>query len=174
MPGRWGRSRNVIEPGNFVIRESTRGILLAGTGVRRSHAFNCRFGGNGFANLFFTALGIVPPGSPFFPASYHSGGKPAFAFATEAASLAVQAFKDQGNLTEGIKSLVSEIKKHTIALEKAGLEIERKTGAKFLGIDFSLAPFPDDFSSIGAAIESIMIPLYAFSACVHFRRITQP
>ena len=37
---------------------------------------------NGFANLRFAALANVPPGSPFFPAAYHNGARPAFAIAT--------------------------------------------------------------------------------------------
>ena len=40
----------------------------------------------GFGTLRFAALANCPPGSPFFPAAYHDGGAPRFAFATEAAS----------------------------------------------------------------------------------------
>ncbi len=42
---------------------------------------------NGFANLYFAALGNVPSGAPFFPAAYHSGGPPAFSIALEGADL---------------------------------------------------------------------------------------
>ena len=47
---------------------------------------------NGFANLRFAALANVGPWSPFFPAAYHKGKKPAFALAIEGADLAVEAF----------------------------------------------------------------------------------
>ncbi|MBN1230670.1 MAG: DUF711 family protein, partial [Anaerolineales bacterium] len=47
---------------------------------------------NGFGNLRLTTLANVPPGSPFFPASYHQGGAPVFAIATQAADLAIEAF----------------------------------------------------------------------------------
>src|SRR5581483_4836378 len=47
---------------------------------------------NGFANLRFAALANVPAGAPFFPAAYHDDDQPAFAIATEAADLAVDAF----------------------------------------------------------------------------------
>lgn len=113
---------------------------------------------NGFANLFFTALANVLPGSPFFPASYHSGGDPCFAIATEAASLAVQAFENATDLNNGIENLITSISLHAEKLTKAGEQIEKETGAKFNGIDFSLAPFPEEASSIGAAVERMGIP----------------
>ncbi len=49
---------------------------------------------NGFANLRFAALANVNAGSPFFPAAYHNADQPAFAIATEAADLAVNAFTE--------------------------------------------------------------------------------
>lgn len=113
---------------------------------------------NGFANLYFTALANVNAGSPFFPASYHEGGDPCFAFATEAASLAVDAFNRSKSINEGVDNLVAKISKHAKALTVIGKEIEIETGVRFSGIDFSLAPFPEDAASIGAAIEKMGVP----------------
>jgi uncharacterized protein (UPF0210 family) len=108
---------------------------------------------NGFANLYFTALANVEAGSPFFPASYHSGGSPAFSLATEAASLAVDAFEGTATVEEGLERLQHSVQSHADRLKAAASEIQAETGSRFGGIDFSLAPFPDQANSIGTAME---------------------
>lgn len=109
---------------------------------------------NGFANLQFAALANVPAGAPFFPAAYHNNSKPAFAIATESADLAVEAFGNAESIEEGRDALIAEIEKHGRKLT----EIARSLKVKFSGIDFSLAPFPDDAHSLGNAVEKMGIP----------------
>ncbi len=109
---------------------------------------------NGFANLQFAALANVQAGAPFLPAAYHDGDAPAFAIATESADLAVQAFEHARSLEEGRGYLVLEIEKHGKMLA----QIARSLDCKFGGIDFSLAPFPDDAHSLGKAVETIGVP----------------
>lgn len=109
---------------------------------------------NGFANLQFAALANVPAGAPFFPAAYHDNDKPAFGIATESADLAVQAFENAKTIEEGRNNLTSEIEKHG----KKIADIAKSFKIKFFGIDFSLAPFPDDAHSLGNAIEKMGIP----------------
>ncbi|HSG42883.1 MAG TPA: DUF711 family protein, partial [Anaerolineales bacterium] len=109
---------------------------------------------NGFANLQFAALANVDAGAPFFPAAYHTGNKPAFAIATESADLAVNAFTDAKTVDEGRKTLTAKIEKHGKKLT----EIAKSLRVKFHGVDFSLAPYPDDESSIGNAVEKMGIP----------------
>jgi uncharacterized protein (UPF0210 family) len=109
---------------------------------------------NGFANLQFAALANVPAGAPFFPAAYHDNDQPAFAVATESADLAVQAFENAKTLEEGRSNLVSEVEKHGKRLA----EVAQSLNCKFGGIDFSLAPFPDDAHSLGNAVEKMGIP----------------
>jgi uncharacterized protein (UPF0210 family) len=111
---------------------------------------------NGFANLRFAALANVKAGSPFFPAAYHRGNKPAFAIATEAADLAVKAFHSAKTLEGGRQVLIAEIEKHGKAL--ARIANDELSNAHFLGIDFSLAPFPDDAHSLGNAVEKMGVP----------------
>jgi len=106
---------------------------------------------NGFANLQFAALANVPAGAPFFPAAYHDKDKPAFAIATESADLAVKAFENAKTIEEGRNNLVSEIEKHGKKLN----EVAKSLNNKFYGIDFSLAPFPDDAHSLGNAVEKM-------------------
>lgn len=110
---------------------------------------------NGFANLRFAALANVKAGAPFFPAAYHDGDQPAFAIATEAADLAVAAFSRQQTIDDERRTLIAEIEKHGKALAKVS---DKLPNARFGGIDFSLAPFPDDAHSLGNAVEKMGVP----------------
>jgi len=112
---------------------------------------------DGFANLRFAALANVLPGSPFFPAAYHHGDRPAFAIATEAADLAVKAFKEANSLNEGKEILVDALETHGKALASTAKQLQFRFGAQFGGIDFSLAPFPTDEQSLGGALEGMGI-----------------
>ncbi len=109
---------------------------------------------DGFSNLRFAALANVPPGSPFFPAAYHRGGGPAIAVATEAAELAVDALRDVASISTARRRLVGMIEAHGAALARVIQSLVGENEPRFLGIDFSLAPYPEQFRSIGAALES--------------------
>lgn len=113
---------------------------------------------NGFANLRFAALANVPPGAPFFPAAYHAGGEPTFAIACEAADLAVSTFGGAKSLNQGIGELIAVIEQHGAGLGKAGEALSARFGLSFGGIDFSLAPYPEEASSLGTALERLGVP----------------
>ena len=114
---------------------------------------------NGFANLQFAALANVNAGAPFFPAAYHAGDEPAFAIATESADLAVSAFENAKSLEEGRNALISEVTRHGQAISDIAQSLVANTQSpKFLGIDFSLAPFPDHAHSLGNAVEQMGVP----------------
>jgi hypothetical protein len=113
---------------------------------------------DGFANLRFAALANVKPGSPFFPAAYHDQDEPAFSFATEAADLAVKAFSNARTVTDGQWTLASEIEKRSKELALIGDALNHRFSIIYSGIDFSLAPFPSEAVSIGAAMERMGVP----------------
>lgn len=113
---------------------------------------------NGFGNLYFTALANCPPGSPFFPVAYHDGGEPAFAFAVEAADLAVSAFKGAQTLAEARERLITSIEREASALAEVARELADAHRLTFGGIDFSLAPFPEEARSLGRAMELLGLP----------------
>src|SRR5688572_1948573 len=111
---------------------------------------------DGFANLRFAALANVKAGAPFFPAAYHDNDKPAFAVAVESADVAVDAFTGVKTLDEGRIKLITEIEKHGKTIARiANAEL---SSIRFGGIDFSLAPFPDDAHSLGNAVEKMGVP----------------
>ena len=109
---------------------------------------------NGFANLRFAALANVKAGSPFFPAAYHDNDEPAFAIATEAADLAVDAFSQARTLEIGRQTLITEIEKHGKQLSRVAQSLD----CKFVGVDFSLGPFPAEAQSLGTAFERMGVP----------------
>ncbi len=146
-------SKNVFFGG--VMADKSRGIDLAAIRACADAIVKCAtIEPNGFANLQFAALANVEAGAPFLPAAYHNSDEPAFAIATEAADLAVQAFEHTRSLEEGRSSLIREIEKHGTKLT----EVARSLHCRFGGIDFSLAPFPDDAHSLGNAVEKMGIP----------------
>jgi uncharacterized protein (UPF0210 family) len=113
---------------------------------------------NGFANLQFAALANVPPGSPFFPAAYHEGDEPAFAVAVEAADLAVSAFEGAASLEAGRAKLTAAIEANARQIVVVANLLKYRFSLRFGGIDFSLAPFPKEAQSIGAAFERMGVP----------------
>ncbi len=110
---------------------------------------------DGFANLRFAALANVPPGAPFFPAPSHAGELPVFALATEAAGLAVQAFGQAKSIADGRQNLVEALEQHAHALQPTADLLKFRFNARYGGIDFSLAPFPEEAQSLGAAFERL-------------------
>jgi uncharacterized protein (UPF0210 family) len=113
---------------------------------------------DGFANLRFAALANVKPGSPFFPAAYHDANEPAFAIATEAADLAVEVFSAAKSITEAQWEMAAALDEHARKLSVVGDELGRRFSMVFSGIDFSLAPFPEEFRSIGTAMQRLGVP----------------
>lgn len=107
--------------------------------------------GQGLGNFNFAALGHVGPGTPFFPAAYHTGPA-SLAVALQGAGVVADALATGAGLAE-VEPRVSA------ALASAArpvVELARRTasdlGARFGGIDLSPAPDLDD--SIVAALEA--------------------
>jgi uncharacterized protein (UPF0210 family) len=135
-----------------VMADRTRGLDVAAVRACADVIVKCAsIEPNGFANLQFAALANVESGTPFLPAAYHNSDEPAFAIATEAADLAVQAFEGAKSIEEGRSDLVSEIEQHGKRLT----EVAKSLKCKFGGIDFSLAPFPSETQSLGTAFEKL-------------------
>jgi uncharacterized protein (UPF0210 family) len=129
---------------------------ISGLGVRESAEVmrkSAIIEANGFANLRFAALANVGAGSPFFPAAYHAGGKAQFAIATQAADLAVDAFERAKSVREGGEALSAAIEMHGQRMAKIAESVSAESGIGFGGIDFSLAPFPEERESLGTAFE---------------------
>lgn len=143
-----------------VMADKERGISLSALRACADVIVKCAsIEPDGFANLQFAALANVNAGAPFLPAAYHDSDEPAFAIATESADLAVQAFEGAKTLEEGRDALVEEVSKHGQAITQIAQSLMTHSQLpKFGGIDFSLAPFPDDAHSLGHAVERMGVP----------------
>jgi uncharacterized protein (UPF0210 family) len=109
----------------------------------------------GFGNLRLAMLANVAAHAPFFPAAYHDGGPPAVALATESADLALDAFSEASSLGEARRRLVSAVEAAAGQIGDLVYPLAERHGTRFAGIDFSLAPFPEEARSIGAAVEGL-------------------
>jgi uncharacterized protein (UPF0210 family) len=114
----------------------------------------------GFGNLRLAMLANVEPHSPFFPAAYHDGGTPALAIATESAGLAVDAFSGANSLDEARARLVAAVEAAAAAIVDRVGPLVAEYGYRFPGLDFSLAPFPEEARSIGTAVESLGVDYF--------------
>lgn len=118
---------------------------------------------DGFANLNFCASANVPPYAPFFPAAYGENALPAFALALEAADLAVSVFSAAKSLEEARRTLIAEVEGAASKLEAAAQKLTRIYGYDFKGLDFTLAPFPEEKASIARALEALGLPAFGLS-----------
>jgi uncharacterized protein (UPF0210 family) len=109
----------------------------------------------GFGNLRFAAIARCQPGIPFFPAAYHDGGTLAFSLALQGADLAVAAFETVRGLAEAEGRLREAVESALRPLETIAVAAEAELQVRFLGLDPTLAPFPSDDESIGAALERL-------------------
>ncbi|MBI5032290.1 MAG: DUF711 family protein [Chloroflexi bacterium] len=110
---------------------------------------------DGFGNLRFAALANCPPHSPFFPVAYHDGGARAFAIATEAAPLAVDAFSRAQSLAQARENLVDAVERASETISRIANDLAKRFDFRFAGIDFSLAPYPEESRSVGTAMEQL-------------------
>ncbi len=110
---------------------------------------------DGFANLRLAALANVLPWVPFFPAAYHGSGAPRLAIATESADLAVAAISSATSLSDARTALLKSIEAEAGRIEGVVRQALGHSNVSFQGIDFSLAPYPDEIRSIGAALERL-------------------
>ena len=112
----------------------------------------------GFANLRFAALANVAPYGPFFPGSFHAGGRPAFSLAIECADLAYSAARKASSLPVFRQNLVTTLETQATRLTSYANHLAQQFDMDFRGIDFSLAPFPSEWASLGAALEALGLP----------------
>ncbi len=157
IPDAIAASQNIFFSG--VTADSRFGISVSASDACAQVITRCaKITPDGFANLRFAALANVKPGSPFFPAAYHDVNEPAFAIATEAADLALEVFSAAKSITEAQWAMIAILDEQAKKLSAVGDELNRRFSIMFKGIDFSLAPFPEQARSIGAAMEALGVP----------------
>jgi uncharacterized protein (UPF0210 family) len=104
-------------------------------------------------NFRFAAIALVPPLTPFFPGSYHTGFGHQFAIALESANVVAAAFKNAPDLRTARQRLTDALANAASDIESQTSRIDRDTGWAYVGMDLSPAPLKD--VSIGAALENL-------------------
>ncbi len=107
----------------------------------------------GIANFNFAATAMVPPYTPFYPGSYHTGEGGHFAVALQSANVVAEAFASSRDFEQARKSLATALGGHAQAVERIAQQVEKETGWKYEGIDLSPAPLKE--VSIGGAVENL-------------------
>jgi uncharacterized protein (UPF0210 family) len=113
----------------------------------------------GFGNFNFAMLASVAPGTPFFPAAYHSGPT-SLALGLQGAGIiqrVADAWQASGEdqplpLREISARVRDALEEQARPIVELGQRLAQEAGIQFGGIDLSPAPMGDE--SIGAAIEA--------------------
>jgi uncharacterized protein (UPF0210 family) len=104
-------------------------------------------------NFKFAATAFVPPLTPFFPASYHTGFGHQFAIALESANTVAAAFQGAPDLATARQRLIERLGTEARNIQELAGRIDQDTGWTYMGIDLSPAPMKN--VSIGAALEAL-------------------
>jgi uncharacterized protein len=113
---------------------------------------------DGFTNLRFGALANVGPWGPFLPGAYHQGERPAFALAMECADVAYAAARKSKTLEEVRERIITTLESQAMAFTSTANYLAQRFDVDFRGIDFSFAPYPEQWCSLGAALEALGLP----------------
>jgi uncharacterized protein (UPF0210 family) len=105
------------------------------------------------ANFSFSAIALVPPLTPFFPGSYHTGFGHQFAIALESANTVAAAFQGAPDLATARRRLTERLASEAFAIEALAGRVDQDTGWTYMGIDLSPAPLKN--VSIAAALETL-------------------
>jgi uncharacterized protein (UPF0210 family) len=105
------------------------------------------------ANFKFAAIAFVPPLTPFFPGSYHTGFGHQFAVALESANTVAAAFQGAPDLATARQRLIERLGNEARNVEELAGRVDRDTGWTYMGIDLSPAPLKN--VSIAAALETL-------------------
>lgn len=139
---------------------SSNGRLFPGAtkAAARVIVENAKTSPDGFTNLRFAALANVGPYAPFLPAAYgNPNQKPSIAFAMECADEVVKAFGNVETIEEAQSNLLNVLEINAAKIEQICNKICDKNQVIFQGFDFSPAPYPEEWCSLGKAIELLGI-----------------
>jgi hypothetical protein len=108
-------------------------------------------------NFKFSAIAFVPPLTPFFPGSYHTGFGHQFAIALESANTVAAAFQGAPDLNTARQRLIDRLGSAARDVQELAGRVDQDTGWTYMGIDLSPAPMPSAGNnvSIAAALETL-------------------
>lgn len=109
---------------------------------------------NSFDNFRVGVSINCEPNTPYFPFAYHEGDE-GFSLALEIVDeFIMHATK---NINQGLEQVRKSILDYFIdnlsRINAIGIDIENKTGIRYIGVDASLAPFPNGTTSVARLVE---------------------
>lgn len=112
---------------------------------------------NGIDNFRVGVSASCPAGTPFFPFARHDGDSLSFSIALEttelALSIATQAREKSWSLKQFQRVLIEKLSETMSNAQEFAQELSTETEFTYLGLDASLAPFPDGKTSVASVIE---------------------
>lgn len=114
---------------------------------------------SGNANFRFGASMNVSPNGPFFPFTYSDGKELSFSIGLELAEDINRIVRqNQGvDLCKLRNVILAELESQISEVEEIAFKISEEIGIAFCGIDFSLAPLPEDGSSVITILNELGI-----------------
>ncbi len=106
---------------------------------------------HGQGTFSFAAAAMMPPFSPFYPASFHTSPGHRFAVGLEGANVVEGVLGETRDPVTAAQRLSAELDRHARQAEAVALGHARSSGWEYVGLDPTPAPLMD--VSIGAAIE---------------------
>lgn len=111
---------------------------------------------NGFDNFRVGVSCNCKPFTPYFPFAYHEGEN-GFSLALEIVDQFIEI--SENHASEGLEKIREHIlcylTQKLTEVNIVGVEIEKKTGFRYLGADASLAPFPNGKTSVARLVEAL-------------------
>jgi uncharacterized protein (UPF0210 family) len=104
-------------------------------------------------NFNFSATALVPPLTPFYPGSYHTGFGHQFAVGLQSADVVAEVFAQTKNPPAARDALAAALTEQARAIADIASRVDRETGWSYVGLDLSPAPLRE--VSIGAAMENL-------------------
>ena len=134
-------------------------ISLEGAKIAASIIKNIsRLSQNGFDNFRVGVSSNCKPNTPFFPFSYHSDTKPGFTMALETLNFLFNVYqknKENLNNLSSIRHLfLDSLSTELMKIKHLAQELSSTSGVNFLGVDLSLAPYPNE-QSVSDILEVI-------------------
>jgi len=146
---------------NFIVSKdgliNAKGIMQTGRFIKDVS----RLSNTGYDNFRIGASCNCQAHTPFFPFAYHEG-QDGFSIALELPAVFNSIIQNHKN--SGIQEIREKIIAHIVPelerVEDLALKIEKNTSLKYYGIDASLAPFPEEQSSVAKIIESLGVEYF--------------
>ena len=142
-----------------------KGVLDAAKFIRTTSLLS----NNGFDNFRVGLSCNCKPHTPFFPFSYHSGND-GFSIALETVDLFIDVI--QRRINQGVEAVREELIEllgtELLKIDRLAKKVELETGLIYLGLDASLAPFPNGNTSVAKIIELLGVEDIGSSGTLFF------